>query len=359
MKNLLVIVGLWVLVACNSSLDENDRDFSPSSSSGPEICQDLGEGWSIPTNQIVDGGVGKDGIPAIEDPKFISVSEFSDLVDDEVVVGINVNGEYRAYPHRILEKHEIVNDRVGDKHFSVTFCPLTGTSVTWFREADNSFGVSGLLHNSNLVSYDRKTDSNWAQIYSLGINGDGICSTLDFTSTIEMSWEAWRTLFPDSKVLSKETGFNRNYNQPPESYNQPLEVIPIFPIYNTDNRLPNYERVLLVVIDDDARAYRLSTFNRGTSLVPDFLGGSVVTLVGNEELNFIIPLISTIPGERYFSIQDGNLKDIDGNIINFFGDVLEGPNEGERLEIPYSMMGYWFAIAAFYPDVDIFSDGEF
>jgi hypothetical protein len=251
-----------------------------------------------------------------------------------------------------------VNDLVGDEFFTVTYCPLTGTSITWPREEDNTYGVSGLLHNSNLITYDRKTDSNWAQIYSIGINGEGLCTSLDYNSTIEISWAAWRTRFPDSEVLSTKTGFNFNYSEPAGSLTQPENVLPLFPVYNDDTRLPNYERVLLVVIVGKARAYRLSSFESGTSIKTDFLTGKIITLVGDKDANFIVPYLNTIDGTRVFSIEEGSLIDNENNIYNLFGEVVSGPNEGESLEIPYSMMGYWFAVSAFYPDVEIFKDGE-
>lgn len=355
MKYLFYFVVLILVISCNSPIEDIEGTL-PTGSVPLENCQDLGQGWSVPKNQVVGGGVGKDGIPAIENPQFIAASDVNFLLDDEIVIGVNVNGEFKAYPHRILEKHEIVNDEVDNVFYSLTFCPLTGTSVTWQREEFNSFGVSGLLHNSNLITYDRVTDSNWAQIYSRGINGSGICVSLDYHSTLEMSWDAWKNLFPDSRVLSLETGFIRNYGQPALSYSQPEDVTPLFPIYNIDERLPNYERVLLVVIEGKAKVYRFSSFENGSRLVRDFHSGKVITLLGNEDLNFIVPYINTLGGDRYFILDENKLKDIDGNVFNLFGEAISGPDKGVKLEVPYSMMGYWFAISAFYPEVEIFFD---
>jgi len=355
MRYLVTILTVFVVFSC-STLEEDPEIILPSVNLLQE-CQDLGEGWSLPKNQVVGGGVGKDGIPAIENPKFMAVSDVSNLLDKEIVIGVSVNGEFKAYPHRILEKHEVVNDFVGEDYYSLTFCPLTGTSITWQRLDDNTFGVSGLLHNSNLITYDRKTDSNWSQIYSRGVNGENICVTLDYYPTIEMSWAAWRDLFPDSEVLTSETGFSRNYTQPPGSFSQPEDVIPLFPIHNIDNRLPNYERVLLVVIDGFAKAYQLSVFEGGTRMAVDLLAGKQVTLIGNQDLNFIVPYLNGL-GLKYFSLDNGNLADTDGNVYNLFGEITEGPEIGESLDVPYSMMGYWFAVSAFYPEVEIYKTGE-
>ena len=356
MKALSTIIFILLFISCDSDIGENPGNL-PISTNVEEDCEDLGEGWSIPRNQVV-AGASKDAIPAIENPQFIPAQDVSYLLDGELVIGTYVDGELKAFPHRILEKHEIVNDKVNDTHFSLTFCPLTGTAVTWRREQNNSYGVSGLLHNSNLITYDRLTDSRWSQIYSRGINGAGICESLKYFPTLEMSWMAWKELFPDSRVLSFETGISFSYSQPARSFNQPENVTPLFPVYNIDERLPNYERVLLVVINGKAKAYRFSGFEGKTRIVEDFHAGSVVTLIGNKDLNFIVPLINTLDGARYFTLTDNLLEDIDGNVFNLFGVAIEGPAKGARLEIPYSMMGYWFAISAFYPDVEIFVDGE-
>ena len=357
MKGILLLLSAIILCSCGPSGNIEEPIIAPSGII--EDCKDLGQGWSIPKAQVVGGGVGKDGIPAIESPQFVNVSDAMGLLDHEIIIGIGVGGEFRGYPHRILEKHEVVNDVVRDRYYSVTFCPLTGTSLTWIRDEDNSFGVSGLLHNSNLITYDRKTDTHWAQMYSLGINGDGICESLENASTIEISWKAWKSRFPDSKILSTETGFNFNYETPARSLNQPEDAVPFFPVYNEDNRLPNYERVLLVVVEDKARAYRLSSFPGGTSILADFLAGRRLTLIGNQDENFIVPYINPVGGSILLTLEDNGMTDVNGNIYNLFGEVVEGPGKGEQLEIPYCMMGYWFAVSAFYPNVDIYQDGEF
>ena len=356
MKGLIWIILVYALHSCNSPQEIVVPERSAIGII--ENCQDLGEGWSVPKDQVIGGGVGKDGIPVIESPQFIPVSSV-DLIEEEIIVGLQVDGEYIGFPHRILEKHEVVNSFFNNNSFSVTYCPLTSTSVTWPRDEDNTFGVSGLLHNSNLITYDRKTDTHWAQIYSRGIYGQSICGDLDNLTTIEISWRAWKERFPNSMILSSETGFNFNYLDPPASLNQPVDIVPLFPVHNVDNRLPNYERVLLVVIDNKAKVYRLSSFAGGTSIISDFLSGSTITLIGNQDDNFIVPYVGSTGASGYLLTKDGQMADSDGNIYNLFGTATEGPNKGEKLEVPYCMMGYWFALSAFYPEVEIFQEGEF
>ncbi len=342
---------LIMLSSCDS--DDDVFDDSPVAQL-QESCKDLGEGWSIPKNQVVGGGVGKDGIPAIENPQFIPIDQADFMLDEEFVIGVEFNGEFRAYSHRIMEKHEIANDFIGDQYYSLTFCPLTGTALVWDREKDNSFGVSGLLHNSNLIPYDRETGSNWSQMFARGISGTNICESVTNFRVIETTWDTWRNFFPDSKILSFETGFTRNYGQPPASMTQPENLDPLFPLTNHDSRLPNYERVLLVVIDGHARAYRFSAFKKGGDVINDFFAGRLLIVRGDEDKNILIPYLHNLDGPRSFSYRDNEMVDTEGNTYNLFGEIIDGPDLGLRLSAPYSMIGYWFSVAAFYPDVDIY-----
>jgi len=346
-------LSISLLLSCETTDREMEVVFSQNVLSTG--CSDLGDGWSIPRELIYGGGVGKDGIPAIENPKFVIAKDVNHLLDDELVIGLFINGEYKAYPHRIMEKHEIANDRVGSDFFSLTFCPLTGTALAWERSENNSFGVSGLLHNSNLIAYDRATDSNWAQIYSKGINGINICADIGVLGLIETNWATWRNWYPDSKILSDDTGFTRNYDKPPVRYRQPVDAEPFFPVTHEDDRLPKYERVLLVVIDGKAKVYQRSQFKNGITHLVDFIAGHKIDLIGSEPDNFAVAYISE---ERSFGMQNGKLVDVAGNEYDVFGQVVEGPNVGEKLEIAYSMMGYWFAVSAFYTEIEIFIDGE-
>lgn len=167
-------------------------------------------------DRTMDGGVPKDGIPAIDEPSF-HPPEAVDHHPATVVFGVARNGEATAYPRDILIRHEVVNDVVGGDPVSVTFCPLTGTALG-FERGDTTFGVSGLLINSNLVMYDRARERLWPQMLAHSIPGwadtDG-GAVLDEFSVVRTSWRAWQAAYPDTVVLSEDTGYVRNYGVDP------------------------------------------------------------------------------------------------------------------------------------------------
>jgi hypothetical protein len=176
----------------------------------------------IPTDKIVDGGVGKDGIPALTDPPFVGISaaQTDYLSDSSRVIGLLSGGKALAVPHNILWHHEIVN--VNDwegRTFSVTYCPLTGSSLVFDRSAVGGaeFGISGLLFGNNLVMYDRRSDQSlWPQMNQRAGCGPATGTALEMLPVFEMRWVHWKSLHPNTKVVSSQTGYSRNYT--PDGY---------------------------------------------------------------------------------------------------------------------------------------------
>ena len=165
--------------------------------------------------KVVSGGVGKDGIPSIDDPTFGDAAGADEWLDPEdVVFGVVRGGDVRAYPQRILVWHEIVNDELDGVPVSVTYCPLTGTAMGYLR-GSTTFGVSGRLVNSNLVMYDRETDSRWPQILGTAIDGEFETASLLEFPVVWTTWERWREAHPDTAVLTRETGYARDYARDP------------------------------------------------------------------------------------------------------------------------------------------------
>jgi hypothetical protein len=192
----------------SSGAGDTDDDGSPNSSNT----------WLIPVNEVVDGGPGKDGIPSIDNPIFEIASTVNTIPDDDLVVGIKQGDVVKAYPHYILDWHEVVNDVVANTNMTLSYCPLTGTAFAWKSIADNTFstyGVSGLLYNTNLILYDRATDSNWSQILQKCVNGELIGDEPEKVSVIETNWKTWKDSFPNSLVLSSQTGFDKPYETYP------------------------------------------------------------------------------------------------------------------------------------------------
>src|SRR6266516_4600192 len=170
------------------------------------------------------GAPGKDAIPAIDRPRLVAASNASFLADEDVVFGLVRDGQARAYPQLVLFWHEIVNDRFPSGPLSVTYCPLTGSAVAFRGTAPDgrpsTFGTSGDLVNSNLLLYDRQTDSRWPQLLGQAISGPSRGRVLEPVPLDWTSWGRWRAVHPDTLVLSTRTGYLRQYgNDPYGSYN--------------------------------------------------------------------------------------------------------------------------------------------
>ena len=157
-------------------------------------------------------------------------------------------------------RDRIVNDNIGDNNFAITYCPLTGTAVGWNRQVGNrltTFGVSGKLYNTNLMPYDRESDSYWSQLRLDCVNGSLVGSTINTVPIVETSWQTWRSSYPNSLLMNTNTGFSRNYgNFPYGDYKTNHNNI-IFPVNNFDRRLPAKERVLTVITEEESRAYSI------------------------------------------------------------------------------------------------------
>lgn len=175
------------------------------------------------SENLVSGGVARDAIPAIDSPKYLSAEEAEDegLEPDDIVFGLDYGGLVVAYPKKIMYWHEVVNEDAGGERISVTYCPLT-ESVIGYK---GDFGVSGKLYNSNLVMYDRKTDSLWPQMLGIAVDGSRSGETLETIPTIVTSWNDWKAQHPDTLVLSRNTGFSRDYDRNPSpGYDDALRV---------------------------------------------------------------------------------------------------------------------------------------
>jgi hypothetical protein len=178
---------------------------------------------SLLQKNVASGGPPKDGIPAIEKPRYTSAAEAERwLLPEDVVFGVDHAGFVAAYPQRILVWHEIVNEKVDGKNISVTYCPLTATAIGFTGKVTpdtfSTFGVSGKLVNSNLIMYDRSTDSEWPQILGKAIGGSSRGTKLEEFPIVWTTWEKWKNKYPNTRVLSQRTGFIRNYGTSGDPY---------------------------------------------------------------------------------------------------------------------------------------------
>ena len=365
MKNTFTIPLFSLLLFLGFACSTDSGETVPQTPTGPAPSTPI-DPWLIPDNQILDGGPGKDGIPSIDVPSFSSISEINFLNDEDLVIGIKVGDEVRAYPHPILDWHEIVNDMVEDVAVAVTYCPLTGTAIGWDRRLDNTlttFGVSGLLFNTNLMPYDRATDSYWSQMRLDCVKGSFSGTRIEFVPLVETTWATWKQLYPDSRVLNTNTGFDRDYGRYPYGPYRTNNSMLIFPIEPDDPRLPRKERVLGIIVNEVAKAYRFNNFpGSEITIVQDQFQGRKLVIAGSTDRNFLVAYESELEDGTALEFLpiEGDVEpgvimlDTEGNQWNLFGEAVAGPRAGEKLITTESFMGYWLAWGAFYPDLEIY-----
>ena len=237
-------------------------------------------GALVPVEEILQGGPPKDGIPAIDRPVFVSAREATDLRPGDMVLAIQHKGIAKAYPVRILNWHEVVNDRFGSEDIVVTFCPLCGSGVAFeSRVAGRAlrFGVSGLLYNSDVLLYDRETQSLWSQIRAQAVTGPLKKQILTSVPIVHTTWANWRARHPDTLVLSQNTGYAREYERDPyEGYDKSAQLI--FPVRFRAEGFHPKERVLGIVLNGKAKAYPFVELAKGAPEIRDTLGGHAIRI---------------------------------------------------------------------------------
>lgn len=227
---------------------------------GREIHIDsTGRRYIVDPDDILSGGPPKDGIPSIDIPQYVSVEEADEwIADNELVLALIYGGVKRVYPLQILVWHEIVNDWIGSDPILITYCPLCGSGIAYERIIDGKpvmFGTSGKLYNSNLVMYDRKTDTYWSQINGLAIVGELTGHELEPISIDTVVWRDWKVAHPDSQVLSQDTGHRRLYGRDPYgSYYE--DSFLFFPVAENDDRIHPKTVIFGIEVSGIYAAYR-------------------------------------------------------------------------------------------------------
>ncbi|MDX2069035.1 MAG: DUF3179 domain-containing protein [Haliscomenobacter sp.] len=351
-KGLLFCMVLSLIQACSPKSEPIMPN--PGASNGtPE--------WLVPKNQVLDGGPGIDGIPSIDEPIFgtQSFESLGFMGAGDFVLMIKQQNEIRAYPVPILDWHEIVNDDLDTLSVAINYCPLTGTGIGWNRKVEGvktTFGVSGLLYNSNLMPYDRSTESIWSQIKLQCVNGRLIGKTPKTITLIETTASTWQKMYPNFKILTGGKGRTRPYGTYPYGDFKVNQERLIFPADNSsDNRFPKKERLLGIIHQGDVKVVPFKIFPlKGIGLAVRTVGGEPTIVIGSNEFNFMCAYFPK--GNKFEPVQDRLpivMKDANNNFYDIFGQVVEGPNKDALLKKPDFMMGYWFAWAAFYPDLDL------
>ncbi len=219
----------------------------------------------IPLQDILSGGPSKDGIPSIDEPKFMTVREATFLKTDDVGLLLTISGDTRFYPFRILNWHEIVNDTVGGKEVAITYCPLCATAIVYDRTISrgiSEFGVSGFLYQSNLLMYDRLTDSLWNQAAGQAVVGPLTGEKLKAVRSDIVRFSTVQEQHPTAQILSTDTGHRRDYSRDPyEGYERDSDTY--FPVRKkTDTRSHAKDIVYGILVNGAAKAYPLSALQK-------------------------------------------------------------------------------------------------
>lgn len=360
----IAIIAVLTITSFSSSETVSISKESENVSSPEDIEVSVSEGIMVtnglkhivPLDKIKSGGPPKDGIPSIDNPKFAPVSESQFVPDTTFVIGLDINGEKRAYPLFIMVWHEIVNDSVGGVPVAVTYCPLCFTNQVFERVIDGKeveFGTSGKLYNSNLVMYDRLTDSYWSQALGVAITGELTGYELKRIPFDVISWADWKTLYPETLVLTTETGHIRSYGVDPygDYYTDPRIL---FPVEHEDDRMHPKELILGFHEDDAFKAYKQD----------DVESAIVINDIFNNKPMMLVSLFSgdsrafdrTVNDKVLtFDFVDDVIIDLESKSKwNFDGVATSGSMEGIQLvRLPFNP-GFWFEWVAFHPDTEVY-----
>lgn len=342
----------------NSNLQNTESIITSSAknSDALSIMETNGVKHLIPLDKIKGGGPPKDGIPSIDDPVFADVNNSQFVADSDTVIGLEINGEAKAYPLFILVWHEIVNDEVGGVPVSVTYCPLCYTNQVFERVIDGNvveFGTSGKLYNSNLLMYDRYTESYWSQALGMAVKGELTGYQLNLVPFDVITWGDWKTLHPDTVVLTTDTGHIRSYATDPYG-NYYTEPRIMFPVENQDDRLHPKEIILGFSQDGIYKAYRQNDVE-SKKIINDSLDNNPIMLVSMFSQNSRA-FERTLNGDILeFEISNDKIVDTStGSEWNYDGLSISGPYEGEQLKRIPMEPGFWFEWVAFHPDTLVY-----
>ena len=303
--------------------------------------------------EAVSGGPPKDGIPSIDEPSFVDVEEAAETLDPgDPVFGLAGEDEAKAYPQSILVSHEICNDVVDGRPVAVTYCPLTGTAMG-FDRGETTFGVSGRLVNNNLIMYDRARETWWPQVLATAIPGPwnpepSVRSLREFR-VVWTTFARWREAHPDTAILSRDTGFAKNYDRDPYgSYDPPSglyrpESGTIFRTLIDDERLPPKSVVIGARAPDGAAAFEKDRL-REDKLVEGELGGASVLAAYDPKLD---------TGYVYLNLDGATFEYHDGKVVD--ADRATHTPASLPLDRVLAFDAMWFAWAGFYPQTTLYA----
>jgi len=330
----------------------------------------------VDIDDILSGGPPPDGIPAIDDPQFVTVLEADEyLTDGEPVVVLEIDGDARAYPIQVLMWHEIVNDTVGGTPVAVTYCPLCNSAVTYVRDVgglETTFGTSGRLFASALVMYDRATESLWTHFDGKAVVGVLTGEELEAVAAPLVAWSDFREAHPNGMVLDRDaTGFSRDYGRNPYfGYDDP-KTDPFLFRGTPDDRARTKQRVVGIELNDEARAWTLESISgsAGNATAVDVGGQSLVifweagqataleddSIDGGRDVGSVGVFVAEADGQSLsFTAADGGFTDAEtGSTWNILGQAVAGPLAGTSMERVPHLDTFWFAWSTYRPGTDI------
>ncbi|MHC3438986.1 DUF3179 domain-containing protein [Natrialbaceae archaeon A-gly3] len=352
-RTYLVSLGAVAVAGCIGRGDESADDSDPGDDFDPDDPPLADRELPLPddtatlSDSIVSGGVPQDGIPSIDDPAFLEAEDADGLLEaGEPIFGVEVDGDRRAYPQRVLVWHEIVNDEVGGESVAVTYCPLTGTAQG-FARGETEFGVSGNLLNSNLVMYDRASESYWPQMLATAIRGEFEGEVLREFPVTWTSWERWREAHPDTTVLSDNTGYARNYDDDPYgSYDPPAghyadDSLPFAPYSSVDEDRFRLKDVVLGARSEDGAVAVDKESLAEAGILEGAVGDVPYLAVYDPDLE--TGYIYRNPEDEEIEYDDGTVT-VDGDRYDPDDLPLEGVLRYDA---------FWFAWAGYYPDTEV------
>lgn len=373
----VIIIALTFLPTILTGAQDSGENCTPSRFSSQWSNTDFCNS-SIEFDTVLSGGPPRDGIPAIDNPVMETVAEAQEwLVEQSPVISVEIDGEARAYPQAILMWHEIANDELGGVPVAVTFCPLCNSSIVFDRrhgEQILTFGVSGVLRNSDMVMFDRETESWWQQFTGQGIVGELNEELLDIIPSQVIGFGQFAERYPEGLVMSRATGANRSYGVNPYTGLDDNQggVTNLF-IGDYDDRLPDRSRVLAVNLDGVLMAYPFGVL-REDIVINDTLGETDVIAFWQPGVASSLDTSNIDNGRdigtaALFSrtLDDGTVLDFvwdagnnalmdeqTGSTWNLFGEAIDGDLAGTDLRQLISAPHYWFAWAAFHPETEVY-----
>jgi hypothetical protein len=308
---------------------------------------------------------------------YLAADDFTGSPDD-TVLGIVIDGKAQAYPIDIMNWHEIVNFRISDQPYSLTYCPLTGSGILYDTSSvdGSTFGTTGSLWENNLLMYDRITDNWWSQMLNLAIcEGDHLGKSLAMEPIVETTWSNWKALYPETEVLSRNTGYFRDYNRNPYPGYTTSSSIFFTTSYDylNDNFYHQKEMTLILEINDNRTLYPHAELSNDVVVNSMINDQPVVIVHGGDSL--VVPFSARLTNGTVLDFSrsgQDNLgfdqtrgltvfQDQTGTIWNLRGEAIVGPLKGEKLDRLAAYNAYWFAAKTFFNEASIYiseSDDE-